>query len=314
MSRSQSPKLNVSSDQNIPFLDKWFATKSYFLEQPYQLPGFEPFEVFTFHHDDNDVKEEVGDDGLNRVIFDLQGRIWKFSQNDLYYIQRVELCSALGELQVLFLRRCVKLDTITTSDVSMTMLLSREIMPEAMISQDCMPRLETLERFKTFKDKSGIDMPPTHVQKFFNAFVYMLINETYTANPEASNQTGRKPIPEARYKRMWNAMLMTWDAYPDFAKRYSKSPPPICIADQRFDGDENPENAHGIMILRLYLNRLPQDYIPVLRFAGSLMSLEEVEKLLSSGSDPIEVILKQFPVEVRQEWSLALPLHEDFRW
>lgn len=287
---SVSPPPENDALSKIPNLEKWFGCRSYFLDRQYELEGIPPFDVITIPHSDEQQSESS---------FELGARYWQMSETDMYYIRSVKVRT--NEIEVVFTRRSPKSFLLVEDNIVRVFGLSEEFIPGGMISQDHMPRFDCFQKFGKFKDKDGKLMPPSHVEKFFNAFLYLLISKTYSANKSVPIVTGRKSIGETRLKRMTNAMLSTWDRYPEFARRYAKNPAPVCIADQRFDADVDPETSHGNLIVKIYLNKLPEDY-------DDNYDAERVANWLEQGLDPYEELKKECP-NIKKP-----PTFEIFRW
>ena len=239
----------ISGKYDFFGLHRYFFGYSEDDEVEVTLPGLKPFSGMYI---------EFAVDQLiycpDGIVYDVKIRLWKRTPQIYYYIKRAVLNENNKELKVWFLLKDVKTNKILHDDYEICVPVYPFYGPNSLFmysEESYTPRRDCIKAFKQFKDKEGRPMSESHIEKFFRAFMYMLVHVTFEQNPKAASDTGKKPYNEKVVERMVKAMQSTWDLFPDFNRVYKQMPMPECYADQRLDSDI-PFDKVGNIILVLH--------------------------------------------------------------
>jgi hypothetical protein len=301
------PPIAEMNAEDVPDYYTWITCHTFFLLKEYTLETIEPFKMFTFECT-NDQVIRNSDGNTTKTVYDMHVRFWKKTAEIMYYIRRVVHVKNI--LTVTFVRQWLTGKRRDEFSTQFELADSFYGLSNPFL-QDNMPRQHAIQTFQRFRDKQGKPMTVAHIVRFFNALHYILIMQSCKMDRNAIAPSSQ--YTEARLKRMTNVMMSTWDTYPEFAKRFRKSPIPI--EDQQFSRMKDPESSFGSMVVLLEIIPQAEDYLPMVKpDKNGEKDLSYVTRMLAKGLDPIPGLLKKLSPEEREDYPTTIKLVEELRW
>lgn len=232
-------------------LDTWFVRAVFFLRGDHSLEEVPPFGTFAIECEDSQVVH-----GSTQTLYNVETRHWYVGKEYIYDVEKLLFDREQRHITVYF----VVLDAVTSKrlrrmDQKYPLDDSFGVNPSC---NDYQPRREAMDRL------TSLGLTEADVEKFFRLFYLASLDHLYKSHPASAE--GKKPIHQGLLNRLYTAFEQLPTKYPLFAHRYSLSPPPTCLTDQRLDQEDKDPARVGNLLVRMHLNHPRRGADPVEEF------------------------------------------------